>query len=174
MTQRHRNSNEISKGISYETCAKRYTCKDREIIWLKSPRMVLICDDYKETEIDYDLDELVENVISVLKEIGLDFLQEEDRDDRTNTRILSFVYDGDIINVVIYGESDRRFMVLYAYSESVNGKRATAENETFGYTVAGIPVDDMTRLDKSFRTFSKMIKLYREEDKAEKQSENNI
>jgi len=50
MTQRHRNSNEISKGISCETCAKRYTCKDREIIWLKSPRMVLICDDYKETE----------------------------------------------------------------------------------------------------------------------------
>ena len=125
-------------------------------------------------KIDYDLDELVENVISVLKEIGLDFLQEEDRDDRTNTRILSFVYDGDIINVVIYGESDRRFVVLYAYSESVNGKRATAEYETFSYTVAGIPVDDMTRLDKSFRTFSKMIKLYREEDKAEKQSENNI
>ena len=30
-------------------------------------------------KIDYDLDELVENVISVLKEIGLDFLQEEDK-----------------------------------------------------------------------------------------------
>ena len=27
-------------------------------------------------KIDYDLDELVENVVSVLKEIGLDFLQE--------------------------------------------------------------------------------------------------
>lgn len=31
-------------------------------------------------KIDYDLDELVENVISVLKEIGLDFLQEEDKE----------------------------------------------------------------------------------------------
>jgi hypothetical protein len=31
-------------------------------------------------KIDYDLDELVENVVSVLKEIGLDFLQEEDKE----------------------------------------------------------------------------------------------
>jgi len=118
-------------------------------------------------KIDYDFDELIEDIKSELEKIGLIFLREEDREDLNYIRILSFVYDDYIIDTTIYGESDKKFMISYIYSEFVNGHKTASEDETLSYTVVGIPVDNLVRVDKSIRIFSKMIELYQKEQKKE-------